>query len=74
MIVLTPLMNIWTIFYFTLRRLLAQQVESRKKEAFEKTLSLRATLGLRSGDNKQDKGGVKLSKTDMVSGLKYLGK
>ena len=46
---------------------MAQQVESRKKEAFEKTLSLRATLGLRSGDNKQDKGGVKLSKTDMVS-------
>ena len=63
------LVNItWSaIDYLTLRRLLAQQVESRKKEAFEKTLSLRATLGLKSGGNEQDKGGIKMSKTDMVS-------
>ncbi len=47
------------------RRLLAAQVETRKKEEAEKTLSLRATLGLKAG-KPQANGAVKPSKTDMV--------
>ncbi len=45
------------------RRLLAAQVEARRKEAEEQAMSLRATLGARG---KQANGGIKPNKTAAV--------
>ncbi len=45
------------------RRLLAAQVEARRKEAEEQAMSLRATLGIRG---KQANGGIKPNKTAAV--------